>query len=452
MKTKFKKKSFGFLLAFCMVLGMTPITMFAAEGATTTVYYNFQQVTTGFNAGTPYLFTNAAVVDSDCLTSVPEGSALLTATDAENECTFYADGLSLSAYVNVTQSGTGFDSCSAGGLFSEGSLYFCEYGGATDIPGKTYSYQTAVIGADAIQAVVKPGTTIPTGETTLTQDNITMTITVDGKGYVVNDYTFSDDIVNYRGGDDSVTLTFNGVPITVKITGLSRQVWLEDNAAIIADKAITKDDLPAIIEAMAEGKNNAEVTPEDLSDLQSKLDAGEFAMTYETALCIAQPSISDYATLKAAKDAYDALADQTRAYLDASVSTPLLDNMAAVNQLIDDSASQFVKNYVSDGTGKVYTQATANNKKQILNGETDWDNLSQVEKDAVNSKLAAAGGQTYEQLLSDAKALSAKGNVTANSIPKTGDNTLVIPFVLSALLSAAYIVTMGKKRKCSDNA
>ncbi|MCD7723228.1 MAG: InlB B-repeat-containing protein [Clostridiales bacterium] len=64
----------------------------------------------------------------------------------------------------------------------------------------------------------------------------------------------------------------------------------------------------------------------------------------------------------------------------------------------------FIEDHLTGEDGEIYPEATPDNYQDILDGEDDWNNKTQDEKDAVNEELQEEIGKTYEELLEEAKA------------------------------------------------
>lgn len=84
--------------------------------------------------------------------------------------------------------------------------------------------------------------------------------------------------------------------------------------------------------------------------------------------------------------------------------------LAKAKEQIEKEANKFIGTYVSDEEGNIYPEATADNYGQILSGMSDWEALSQSEKDAINKKLAGAGSKPYEELLERAQEIKEKSD------------------------------------------
>ena len=283
--------------------------------------------------------------------------------------------------------------------------YYCSGGAVQNLRGKSFAYSSKTIGADAITTTINQGITLNTNAMNLSKSDLSMTITVDGQAYTVNDYTITDPTINYRGGDNKITVAFGGVPVTVEVdmTGLAKKAWEEDNAGILNKGTVTKDDIDAINAAIASGKENPELTPQDLTDLYNKLAAAQWQADNEAVINITNPTINDYDNITAVKDAYDNLPPDVKQHIGATVTDAIADSTEKVEQIVDEGSNEFIGSYVSDEDNNVYTAPTSENIEQILSGQDDWNKLTTAEKNAVNEKLIAQGGKGYEGLVADAE-------------------------------------------------
>lgn len=192
----------------------------AEAATTTTVYYGFTRISSGFSNGTTYLFVPSEVSSASCLTSLPTGSALLTATSTSNGSSSHASGYSLSTYVTVHTAGDGFDDCTSGGLFDSATRYYCKAGGASNVRGYTYTYKSKTLTASMLSATLAGGTNISsTGPTTLSKSNIIMKVKpeTNGTSYTVSDYTLTDAVVNPLTGDNVITAKFGTESINIYV-------------------------------------------------------------------------------------------------------------------------------------------------------------------------------------------------------------------------------------------
>lgn len=70
----------------------------------------------------------------------------------------------------------------------------------------------------------------------------------------------------------------------------------------------------------------------------------------------------------------------------------------------EDSAANFIKDYVTDVKGNLITSVTDMTRDLIVSGEGSWNKLTEREKAVVNGKMLASGSQyTYDELLQKAK-------------------------------------------------
>ena len=74
----------------------------------------------------------------------------------------------------------------------------------------------------------------------------------------------------------------------------------------------------------------------------------------------------------------------------------------ALNQM-DGDVQSFVKTYLTDANGNLYTSANAYNYQQILSGMTSYTSLSTAKVSQLNSYLVANGSQRYFSLVTQAQ-------------------------------------------------
>lgn len=206
----------------------------SAAESTLTVRCGFSAVTEGsLDAGTKVAFiptsVDATLSESDCLFNLPAGSAILETTDVENGSTSYATGKTLNNYVAVNQSGTGFDGCECGGLFEGFTSYYCGYGGAQDVTGKSYAFEEKTGEAYAkLDESVKVQCQ-STEDTTISKDKITVTVACDdGTDYVLPQslYTLTDDIINPSQCDSTITILTGGQSFTIEVSFVHPELTL----------------------------------------------------------------------------------------------------------------------------------------------------------------------------------------------------------------------------------
>lgn len=120
------------------------------------------------------------------------------------------------------------------------------------------------------------------------------------------------------------------------------------------------------------------------------------------------------------------------------------DELLKEAKAIDESTNSFVDNNIKN-LDSIIKDINNGNYKQILNSEADWNNLSDAEKDFVNSKLLAAGSKTFEELLKDAKNTKVKVD-EAGVIASTGDATDMAGVMLMMGAAGACMLVMKKRR------
>ena len=196
--------------------------------------------------------------------------------------------------------------------------------------------------------------------------------------------------------------------------------WLATNDSIISQDLVGNKDLDKINDALELYENLSDeakglIDQSIVDDLLAKKNAALWADKYDEIISKDPSTITsnDLDALRDAMDAYNKLSDEEKALIDTDV----------INGLIDAQKDAFIKKYLSDQDGNMYTALTAGNYEQILSGVPDWENMSQAEKDAINVVLKEKMGKTYEELIAQAKELqdSAKGFIDKYLTGKDGN-------------------------------
>ena len=93
---------------------------------------------------------------------------------------------------------------------------------------------------------------------------------------------------------------------------------------------------------------------------------------------------------------------------------PVLNTNTSAKE-VSQVAKSFVRAYVSNGNGVIYSTATTYNYKQIISGLSSWNKKSKVEKKEINEYLKSQVGKTYQKLLKEAQ--SVQFSIVNPSIP-----------------------------------
>ena len=126
-------------------------------------------------------------------------------------------------YVTVMQAGPGFDECYYGTIayidyYGETGWYYgCNWGGVCNVgPFYAYTYNEGEFKTDDIAAFYKPGKE-PTAATTVTLDDIDVTVNVNGASVSVGEgfVEFIDATVDPTQNDNSITLSVGGIEKTI---------------------------------------------------------------------------------------------------------------------------------------------------------------------------------------------------------------------------------------------
>lgn len=223
------KKILSIVLILCIILGLAPASAHG-EPSTGTLYMNFKEITEApsFNNGTTYIFLKNHYSSTDAVSSISGETAKLTMTETSNNSSQYMQedtGKTPSKYVQVAESGDGFDSCNEGGIVyttintlftgqwatattGTGWYYWCGFSGCRGSgPYYAYTFDTVTFTQEDIKITVDmEGVT-----DTVTKDHLNVKV----KGYNVTDYAITDDSVSST--DLNISLDVGGVAVTKKI-------------------------------------------------------------------------------------------------------------------------------------------------------------------------------------------------------------------------------------------
>nr|WP_297764510.1 hypothetical protein [uncultured Butyrivibrio sp.] len=405
---------------------------------TTTVYYNFQQVTT-VATDQSYYFVPYTYEDLDAnsaVIGVPQGTAKLSSPSNFTRNNSYAYN-QLKAYTNfsgsesdikvnvhVDQAGTGFDTCSNGSVYQADGIknstytqfedymaYWCDAGGAQafTIPsygypnkdyifGRLYTYTTAQLTAASLQATVNEEqfAGMSTGSFQISDSDVgkylNMTIDIGEKSYNVGGCTLVDRTLNYRGGDNTISVAFGNTvkTITVDTTGLAKQVWQEDNAAMINAGTVSNNDLASLQRAISEGIANPEVSAEDVAALKDKLNAAIWLKNNNTAISADPDDVNNYDAIVNVNSKYTKVPSNVQAYMGNNFGTNLGTKKTQVTNNVNNAADAFMNAHVKfAGDTNPFADATAANTDQILASEEIYNNLAEVVKRFIDDKYTA---------------------------------------------------------------
>mgnify|MGYP003178648242 CR=1 FL=1 len=89
--------------------------------------------------------------------------------------------------------------------------------------------------------------------------------------------------------------------------------------------------------------------------------------------------------------------------------TPVTSNALELNSL-DQDVQNFIKNYLMDTQGNLYTSVTMYNYRQILSGVSSYSDLSTDKVSQLNSYLLAKGSQRYFSLVNQCQHIENQGS------------------------------------------
>ena len=264
---------------------------------------------------------------------------------------------------------------------------------------------------------------LPSGKSVMTKDGTVVTAPQGNKGTLAvtnngvtvenaNDAVKIGDTEYTAKADDTVIDYSGGAPI------LSQgAVELDKNEPILVGKTsitntgdaavIVTADEPAKILIPSGGKvviDGVEYTNDGDTalELPVRSDALDFIKTYlsgKDGKVYNEVTAENYTQILSGKAVFDGLdqvaKDAINALLakdDAGAYNAYAEYLTAAEK-IQNTTNAFVKDYLSDKDGNIYTAVSSDNYSQILSGRSDWNAMSDAEKAAVNAKLKAAGTQ-----------------------------------------------------------
>ncbi len=415
---------------------------------TTTVYCDFQEVTT-ITADQYYYYvpeTYDKLGTGSAILGIPQGTAKLNSYESKttSSSTFGHDNGyvvaelnnnkadssgSIKNNVNVDEKGKGFDSCKVGLLKQikgvngttiahQGLMgYWCHYGGAQaysdGIFGRVYTYKTVTVKLSNITATIKDEalTDLPTGKFTFSDDTVSKYLDVkvkddNGNSYTVGGCTLIDKTIDFRNGDDTITIDLGGGKTkTIKIdtSGLGKQVWLEDNASVINANKVTASQAQAIQRAISEGIANGEVDNNDpeIIALKDKLAAAIWQENNKDAISANPDDVKNYDLITDTNKNYtNNVPGKVKNYMNVALNA----NQIRVEARVNEEADKFIKNRLknADETNP-YADATTDNTDKILASKGEYDALAPAVKRFIDGKYTTANESTENAALTYAE-------------------------------------------------
>jgi hypothetical protein len=205
------------------------------------------------------------------------------------------------------------------------------------------------------------------------------------------------------GKYEAVTVTYNDVTGTYESDPDSSEIYSDGG-----DRIVTFSGLPAEGTYKVVAIKNG-TTPKDIIGMDvdsSQILGGSSDVSFEAIpidLTADKDTSSDQNTQTPSGD----LGTQTAAPAsDAGVSK----NTYNLTQEEEDQVTKFIKEHVTDPYGNIVVEISDLTKDIVLSGETEWNNLTDAQKEVVNQRLQEAGcPYTYQQLLEMAKAYKIPG-------------------------------------------
>ena len=423
----------------------------------TTVYYQFTEVTS-IEAGKEYYFvpyTYDKLDGKNAVIGVPEGTARLNSVaskttntstfgndneDASDELKYYHASTNNGAIknnVNVEEKGRGFDGCKVGILYHITGLnsssdyyqynglmgYWCHYGGAQafrdNIFGRVYTYLKTEVTSDSLKATVKDGAfdSVGTGNVTITDKDIAkyldVSLTIGNSDYTIGGCTVVDGTLNYRGGDNEISIKFGDTTKVIKVdlSNLAKLVWQEDNESVRGKKYVSNNDIEALQRAIAEGLANSGVSANDaeMAALSAKLAAAVWQENNKEALAADANDTFNYELITNASKKYDTTVNaNVKQYMNVSLTA----KQALVEKKVNEEADKFIADRLKyNGDAAPFGDATADNTDQILATKADYDKLSPAVKLFLDSKYTVANRGTENAAVTYAEILERAQNL-----------------------------------------
>ena len=339
--------------------------------------------------------------------------------------------------VNVDESGTGFDGCLTGtvyyisGIASSNSYskynglmgYWCSNSGARafrdNIFGRLYTCLSTTVTSDSLKATVKDGAfdSVGTGNVTITDSDLSkyldVSLTIGNSDYTIGGCTVVDGTLNYRGGDNEISIKFGDTTKVIKVdlSNLAKLVWQEDNESVRGKKYVSNNDIEALQRAIAEGLANSGVSANDaeMAALSAKLAAAVWQENNKEALAADANDTFNYELITNASKKYDTtLSDNTKKYMNVSLTA----KQALVEKKVNEEADKFIADRLKyNGDAAPFGDATADNTDQILATKADYDKLSPAVKLFLDSKYTVANRGTENAAVTYAEILERAQNL-----------------------------------------
>ena len=127
---------------------------------------------------------------------------------------------------------------------------------------------------------------------------------------------------------------------------------------------------------------------------------------------------------------------------------PVVSNTLELNTL-DPDVQNFIKNYLMDANGNLYTSVTMYNYRQILSGVAGYSDLSTDKVSQLNSYLLANGSQRYFSLVNQCQRIENQGStLTKRPVVDTSTSSgFGLYGVLMALSSVGFGFLIKRKKE-----
>lgn len=127
---------------------------------------------------------------------------------------------------------------------------------------------------------------------------------------------------------------------------------------------------------------------------------------------------------------------------------PVVSNVVELNTL-DQDVQNFIRNYLMDANGNLYTSVTVYNYRQILSGVAGYSDLSTDKVSQLNSYLLANGSQRYFSLVNQCQRIENQGTtLTKRPVVDTASSSgFGLYGILMTLSSVGFGFLIKRKRE-----
>lgn len=376
-------------------------------------------------------------------------------------------------YVAVIQSGEGFDDCLFGTIAyleelimpsaetgdenSENSqagwYYACAYGGVSYVgPFHAYSYKVGEFIEDDLIITFAEDWQTPTAATTVTKDDLALSVVIDGEEIFIPFYALTDASVDPENNDTTITLTVGDIVKEVEVCNIEpgevdKDVQIEEGAPTVgledaidtlketvlteAEHKLVESGVNIDIFMTVAGKDEDELG-EDKAVLEEALDEDDKAVYLDLKLF-----------KKVGNNEPTAISDVPGGKIKVSIEVP--DSIKAFAAI-----AKVVRVHGTEVTELATTYDASTNK---LTFETDkFSTYAIVYNDSDNTDNSGEGNNPDDGNNSGEGNNPDDGNIPGdggqeNEPPKTGDSSMVMLYLAVVAMAGAVVM---KRKKITD--